>query len=415
MRRWFATLAALVFSVTAALAQQPVVGGTEGNQSGGTVGAGLGAYGSQVSVQDLNFSPFPAAGTIDKLYVSLATAPGVGNSRVYTLRKTGVDQTLTCTIADTATTCNDTTHSFSNSAGDVVLLRLDGTGSPTASPARWSVRFTPTTADQNVMLARYNLLGNSGTEYIVIPQQNTFGASATETATYSLVGTGAINAIYFSSEGSPGGATSYTFTLDKNSSAQTVTCSVTSTAKTCNDTAHSFSTTDGDAVDIKNVAAGSPGLIRAGFGYRFVPTAPGSFYFSGGYRATDHGSLANYIPVNGRTAQNTAEADALAVAPMAFYMTKIAIQTTDPSPGNRTFKLRVNGADTGLSCVVNSGSTTCSGTSGGGIALAAGDTFTISDTPAASANTGIPITLLVGQLNSPAVAYIIGDGLGLVK
>ncbi len=394
----------LLASISIAFAQQPIVGGSEGSVSNGTVDAGLGAYGSQIAAggpNDTNFSPIPAAGVIDRLYVSVAVSPGVGNSRTFTLRKVAVDQSLTCTIADAATTCSDTSNSFSNAAGDVAFVRISGTGAPAAASGRWSVRFTPTTTNQTVMLARDNLLDGSATNYIPIPSQNTMGHGATETDFQSLVGAGSMDAIYFSSNGSPGVGTNYAFSLSKNAAAQAVTCSVTGAATTCNDTAHSFSVSDGDKITIRNDPTSSPGAIRGGFGYRFIPSTSGGFYFSGGTRLIDNATTA-YLPPNGRLATVTAEADALAVAPMNFWITKISILTGDPSPGSRAFTLRVNGANTALSCTVTSGNTTCSNSSVAGIAIVTGDTFTISDVSAASANTGRPVTLLVAQSSAPS-------------
>lgn len=403
MKRVTSAAIAWLFLAASALAQQPIVGGSEGDVSAGSVAGGLGNYGSQIAAgaaNDTNFPPIPASGTIDKLYVALAVAPGAGNSRTFTLRKTGADQSLSCVIVDAATTCNDVSNSFSVTAGDVTFISISGSGSPSASSGQWSVKFTPTTADQTIVMARHNLLGNGATEYIATPQMNTMGASVIEADMLSIIGTGAINAIYFSSNGSPGIGNSYVFAVSKNSSAQAVTCSVSAGTTTCNDTAHSFSTLDGDTITIQNAQTGSPGLIRGGFGYRFTPTTPKNFYFSGGSRLIDNGTTA-YLSPNGRVALVTAEANAVAVAPMAFYMTKIAILTGDPSPGSRAFTLRVNGADTALTCTVTSGNTTCSGLYVSGVTLAAGDLFTISDVASGGAIAGRPNTLLVGQSSAP--------------
>jgi hypothetical protein len=63
------------------------------------------------------------AATVRKLYCNLATAPGGGDSVTITVRKGGVDQTLTCPITGAATTCNDTSHSFSTTAGNIVSVK----------------------------------------------------------------------------------------------------------------------------------------------------------------------------------------------------------------------------------------------------------------------------------------------------
>lgn len=66
----------------------------------------------------------PFAGTITKLYVNVDAAPGVGNQVAFTMRKNGVDQTITCTISGgAATTANDTAHSFTFAAGDTISCK----------------------------------------------------------------------------------------------------------------------------------------------------------------------------------------------------------------------------------------------------------------------------------------------------
>lgn len=104
-----------------------VVGGCE---TGGSDGFGpvIGVTGDTcpASEADAQISA-SAAGTMTNLYCNVTTAPGIGNQWVVTLRKAGVSQTLTCTITGAATTCNDTTHSFSFAQGDLLSALFDQT------------------------------------------------------------------------------------------------------------------------------------------------------------------------------------------------------------------------------------------------------------------------------------------------
>lgn len=70
--------------------------------------------------------------TVKNLYVKLDTAPSAGDARTFTLYQNGSPASVTCTIAETATTCNDTAHTLSASAGDLLSTRHDITNAPTS-------------------------------------------------------------------------------------------------------------------------------------------------------------------------------------------------------------------------------------------------------------------------------------------
>lgn len=92
-----------------------------GLTGGSTIFAGTaGANATEALVS----SPVPVAMTIDKLYASYNTAPVGAQTYIATMRKNGVDTTLTCTVTGAATSCNDTTHSFTVIAGDLVDAKI---------------------------------------------------------------------------------------------------------------------------------------------------------------------------------------------------------------------------------------------------------------------------------------------------
>jgi len=65
----------------------------------------------------------------------LSAAPGVGNSVAFTWRKNGVSQPLTCTISGgAATSCTDSTHSFTVVAADVLDVQAVVTGTIAGTP-----------------------------------------------------------------------------------------------------------------------------------------------------------------------------------------------------------------------------------------------------------------------------------------
>ena len=66
----------------------------------------------------------PRAGTLKNLYVYQRVASGAGGrTDIYTVRKNGADQAITCTL-DNAQTGQDTTNTVAVAAGDQVSVKL---------------------------------------------------------------------------------------------------------------------------------------------------------------------------------------------------------------------------------------------------------------------------------------------------
>jgi hypothetical protein len=77
----------------------------------------------------------PSAATVTNMDVQMSSAPGVGNNIVFTWRKNAVSQPLTCTITGgSATSCNDSTHSFLVAQGDLLTIQLVSTGVIAGTP-----------------------------------------------------------------------------------------------------------------------------------------------------------------------------------------------------------------------------------------------------------------------------------------
>jgi hypothetical protein len=68
-----------------------------------------------------------APGELANLYVTGLTSAVAANANVFTVNKNGTATGITCTIAIAAKTCNDTTHSVTVAAGDIIQF-LDTVG-----------------------------------------------------------------------------------------------------------------------------------------------------------------------------------------------------------------------------------------------------------------------------------------------
>ena len=86
----------------------------------GTVYFPIGGGGASSATETNVDIEAPAAATVSNFYVQLSAVPGTGNSIAFTWRKNAAATALTCTIGAAATTCNDTTHTFSAAQGDLV-------------------------------------------------------------------------------------------------------------------------------------------------------------------------------------------------------------------------------------------------------------------------------------------------------
>ncbi len=69
-------------------------------------------------------SPVAQPMTVNKMQAVTGTAPGPGQSQVWTLRKNGADTAITCTISDTNVAASDTAHSVSFVPGDKVDIKI---------------------------------------------------------------------------------------------------------------------------------------------------------------------------------------------------------------------------------------------------------------------------------------------------
>jgi len=93
-----------------------------------------GASGTEV------FLRAPRAGVLRNLYAYCTTAPTVAGC-VVTVRVNGVSTTLTCTVAASGQSANDSTHSVAVAAGDRLSVSVNCTGA-TVTPVNLGITFS---------------------------------------------------------------------------------------------------------------------------------------------------------------------------------------------------------------------------------------------------------------------------------
>ncbi len=87
--------------------------------------------------------PIAVAGTISKLFLRMSLAPGISNQTNVYVNKNGSGTAVGCVISDSAVTCNDSTHSFSVAAGDLVDVEVVMQGNAGASTVVFTAQFAP--------------------------------------------------------------------------------------------------------------------------------------------------------------------------------------------------------------------------------------------------------------------------------
>jgi hypothetical protein len=206
-------------------------------------------------------SSIPEAGTIDDLYVALNGSPAAGKSYAFTLRQNSATTTQTCTVADTNSTCNDTTHAVSVVAGDLINLRTDPVGTPTGRFAGWSNRFVNTAVNNDFYYfssgSANSLDGGSATFYD--PMSGGHGNSLSiEGSSTEYADVSQVNGFTVKLSASVASGKSRVITLRKNNADTTCTLTITNASSGSTTCSPVISFDVGDTWDYSNVPSGTP-------------------------------------------------------------------------------------------------------------------------------------------------------------
>jgi hypothetical protein len=113
--------------------------GNNGSGCGGLVGVGSCAQTGNVGIVQ---QVIPVSGTLHDLYVTVSVAPGADIHERWALIVNGAGTAVGCDIDNLATSCSDTSDSFSLTAGDRVWLEATETTLGGAAPAAvsWAIQ-----------------------------------------------------------------------------------------------------------------------------------------------------------------------------------------------------------------------------------------------------------------------------------
>jgi len=334
-----------------------------------------------------------AAGTLKNFKVKLGTAPGAGDTWTFTVRKNEADQALVVAIADANTEGSDEVNTVSVVPGDTICVSAVETNAPENTTVAFSLEFDSTTADETLWGGGsfYGSLSTTNTEYT-----GPFRCDKTtnEVDTYFVAPmSGTLKNLYVALDNAPGVGKSRAFTVRQNAGDTSVTCTISDTNKTGNDTVHTLNVTAGERINFKMVPAGTPVASKVRVGCTFVPSTSGQFAIGWVGGDTPHAFAIEYVcPTGGKIfggGETGRQQRCDACTTVAMY----AWLGTAPGAGNSwVLTLRDDEADTGLAVTISDADT--SGNTASSDAIADGSMLAFKCEPI-SGPTGTKISLSV--------------------
>lgn len=210
-------------------------------------------------------TPFSTSGTIDNGFMDLSVTTGASKSWAATLFKNGLATPLVITVTN-GTQSNDTSHSVSVNAGDTAYWQVTSANAPASTRIRLSCRFTPTINGESIQMGGSSSnLATSGANFAGV-QGGQGVYSSTESARANWINTPYdIKKLYASVDTAPGSA-SWKFTV-ASPSLSALSCTITGTATTGNDTSDVVTPAAGVLLAMDIVGTGTPTATPAQWGY----------------------------------------------------------------------------------------------------------------------------------------------------
>ena len=301
---------------------------------------------------------WPSSGTIDDLRVEMQTSPQTGagtQSFTMTLRidvgcdGIGEDTSLACTISEDEVACNNSSG-FSVNAGECVSMSTTPSGTPGRDDMWWSITFTPTTADETVMVSNDSgtSLATSGTQYLAIHAGTNPTTVSFDRSTLIPTG-GTFKNLYVALITPPGVGSSRTFAFG------TVDCTITDLETTCNSSGDTQAVTAGEKYALTSTVGGTPLASLVYIGIVFDPTTEGEWIIAFSNDDDLNATTTEYhqLNVGGAKVWTATEADTHQLVQTGSFAVDMIIKNmyveleADPgATGDKfTFRLRANVGD----------------------------------------------------------------------
>lgn len=342
---------------------------------------------------------FTSTYTVTKFRFRVLTAPTSTATWTAELRKNGAGTGLSCTITSASSGKCAATGSVLFAAGDYANYLITPTNSPGVTNGSLSTVAVPAVDGDRMLSGRAASFSNSAT-WVGLPHSDQAPQVIASRPLAYLPDDGTIDNLYvISSAPGAAGETSklYDWSITKSATAQATTCQIAADATTCNDTnaAHAFAVTGisggapGDYITFPAAPSGTPTSATATFALRYRPTTSGSFPLIAVFPLPNSTTNPMYYSLSGGTTGGGTEANNQSITD-SMTITKLAVKLNfAPGAGkSRAYTLRVNGADTALTCTIADTAVSCSAT--GSIAISDDDLVATSDVPTGTPTASTP-------------------------
>lgn len=309
--------------------------------------------------------------------VSLDAAPGVGNSRTFTVGGTGGDSDIVVVISGTATTGQDAAHFMDVAGGSYAYLKCESSGTPAAARVRYTLTFDGTVAGQSALCGVGDTGGvhNEQDRYFCFSGAQYWGGiPATDGGSVMLVlpCPGDVKRLFVELSVAPGRHFDpisgrfknhrRDFTVYDQDGATVLTCIITGLNTTCNDTTHTFTVAEDDYIYLKchpvQVDGQWPDTARLSASVVFEADTPEQFIIP---------SQSDELPLSGgRWRQacvgvgtlTATEAHVHCLA-QAMKVTRLQVRMSGSPTTQHQFTFMRNAANTELDCTITGANTSC--------------------------------------------------------
>lgn len=342
----------------------------------------------------------PTGGAIKELRVSYGATVANPNTLIFTVRVNGSATSLTCTVTGGGSTCADTSNSATVAAGDLVVIEKATSGTVTNSLVRFSVLFDGSTSAESVFAGvTEDDLNATTTEYNAFYGRVAWGISETSRKTMISTG-GTIKKLYVSLTGTADTAKSYVFTVYKNGSSTSLTCTVSGASDTtCSDTSNSFSVAAGDYITIQSAPSGTPTVRDAKWSVVFQATTAGEFVIPTIYTPSSNSAVTYWS--HGGTSGGTSTSNNSRTSIYSGFTQKNQYVLLDTAPGGSGSWVFSNENGTGSNVIISSDSTT--GNATGDVTWSDSESAELTTTPT-STPTISTVYLAITGYNAPTVS-----------
>lgn len=350
----------------------------------------------------------PSSFLLKNLRVVIDTAPGASKSWEFEIFVNGVATGVKVTLSGaSATSGQDTVNEYTVYAGDIITWKLTPSGTPTLfTNAYWSVEAWTAYNEQPVMFGESSSLDTSSSRYGTPWGFSVWNATEATVSAPSPIA-GQIKNLRARMSGTPGAGNNYTFTIMKNTAAQSLSTVISDSESTDvdYDDSHAITIAAGDLISCRVTPNDLPTANNASVGFIFIPDTAGQaiILFANGSSPSTTAVRFEQLHGSGTNSWTSTESSRRMILPaLSLKAIRAQIGASPGSGKSYEFVPRIGGADTALSALITDANTTAGDTDD--ISVAADSYLTLECTPSGSPTLITKVGVGLGVYITPEVA-----------